>query len=84
MILQVSKGFFNWKDAIVAFRQHEKSACHKEAVEMLLTLPANMQNIGEMLSSTLAKEQTSIALPSQSTIKFVVSCKAGLWHQRTW
>ena len=59
MSLQVSKGFSNWKDGTVAFRQHEESACHKEAVEKMLTLPATTPNIGEMLSSTLAKEKAT-------------------------
>ena len=54
----MTKGFSNWKDATVAFPQHEESACHKEAVEML-TLPATTPNVGEMLSSTLAKEKAA-------------------------
>lgn len=37
MIGQVTKGYSNWKDAIVAFKKHEKSACHKEAVEMIIS-----------------------------------------------
>ena len=53
----MSKGFTNWKDATVAFRQHESSKCHKEAQEKLVTLPASSQDIGEMLSSSLAEEK---------------------------
>ena len=34
-----SKGFYNWKDAKVAFRNHEDSTIHRKSVEMLHTLP---------------------------------------------
>ena len=41
----------------MAFRQHEGSVCHKEAVEKLLTLPATTRDVGEMLVTTLAQER---------------------------
>ena len=30
----ISRGFTNWKDAMVAFNKHLKSDCHREAVEI--------------------------------------------------
>ena len=35
----ISKGFHNWKDATVAFNKHEKTGCHKDAVQMTVVLP---------------------------------------------
>ena len=57
--MQVSKGFFNWKDGTIAFRKHEKTLCHKEAVEKLLTLPSTTRDIGELLSSAHAQEKAA-------------------------
>ena len=55
--MQLTRGFTNWKDATSSFCQHEKSNCHKEAIEKVLTLPATTPDIAEMLSSTLAREK---------------------------
>ena len=57
LLIKVSKGFSNWKDATVAFHAHEKSLRHKEAVEMVLTLPATTRDVGELLSSAHAHEK---------------------------
>ena len=54
----MSRGFCNWKDRTIAFRNHENSLCHKEAVEkVLLTLPATTRDVGELLSSAHAREK---------------------------
>ena len=45
------------EDATSSFRHHENSLCHKEAVEKLLILPATTTDVGELLSSTLAKQK---------------------------
>ena len=37
----VTRGFQNWKLDTAAFRQHEISTFHKEAVERVITLPAH-------------------------------------------
>ena len=34
----VSKGFTNWKNALVIFQQHEKSACYRHAVSQMLQI----------------------------------------------
>ena len=52
-----SKGFYNWKDAKVAFRNHEDSAVHRKSVEMLYTLPRTTKDIGETLSESYANEK---------------------------
>ncbi len=48
----ISSGYTNWKDACVKFPNHESSRCHKT-----ITLPATTKDIGESLSSQLAKER---------------------------
>lgn len=53
----ISRGFQNWKDATIAFANHEKSGCHKLAVEAIITLPATTRDVSEMLSSAKAKER---------------------------
>ena len=46
----MTRGFSNWKDGTIAFRNHEKSTCHREAVEVIFTLPSTTRDIGEQLS----------------------------------
>ena len=53
----ISSGYTNWKDACVKFPNHESSRCHKDAVLKTVTLPATTQDVGELLSSHLAKER---------------------------
>jgi len=43
--------------ATTSFQQHEASACHKEAVERVFTLPSTTKDIGEALSSAHAQEK---------------------------
>ena len=54
--MQVTKGYSNWKDATVAFNKHEGSNCHREAVEVIVTLPATTVHIGVQLSQEYARE----------------------------
>ena len=56
--------FLKWKDGTIAFRKHEKSACHSEAVEVVVTLPATTRNVGELLSRqyTVQKQNNRQAL----------------------
>ena len=53
----ITRGYQNWKDATIAFRNHESSACHKDAVAVMITIPATHGDIGECLSSQLALEK---------------------------
>jgi hypothetical protein len=54
----ITRGYHNWKDAVVAFRKHEESKCHKEATDVMLTIPSQHQDCGVMLSNGLAREKT--------------------------
>ena len=56
MNILASKEYSNWKDATVAFKAHENSAYHHEAVYMIITLPATTMHIGTQLSRQYALE----------------------------
>ena len=43
----------------MSFKNHEVSACHREAVEVCVTLPATCEHIGEQLSTQFAEENKS-------------------------
>ena len=53
----ISTGFSNLKDATAKFTKHEACQCHKEAVLKAITLPTTTSDVGEMLSSLLARER---------------------------
>ncbi len=50
------KGYSNWKDATLRLRNHELSASHREAVDMIVHLPTTTQHIGQLLSRQYASE----------------------------
>ena len=52
----ISTEFSNWKDATANFSK-QGSLCHKDSVLKTITLPATTSDVGEMLSSQLAKER---------------------------
>ena len=45
-----TRGFSNWKDAKVAFKNHKKTSYHKEAVQAVVVVPASHQDCAELLS----------------------------------
>ena len=47
----VQRGFSYWKDATIAFKKHEMSDSHNEAVEVSIVLPTTCRDVGEMLSA---------------------------------
>ena len=49
--------FSNWKDATVGFANHKKSATHKCAVEVVLTLSQTHRDIEEILSTSHGSEK---------------------------
>lgn len=51
----VQRGLSYWKDATIAFKKHESSDCHKEAVEVSIVVPCVCPDVGEMLSSGHSK-----------------------------
>ena len=73
----MSKGYCNWKDATVAFKNHEKSGCHREAVEMILSLPATTMHIGTQLSRLYAIEMAR----NRKMLLKVLSCMKFLARQ---
>ena len=53
----VSRGYSNWKDAIMVYKKHEGSDCHKSSIEAIVTLPLQCKDIGEQLSNQVASEK---------------------------
>ena len=53
-----SNGFKNWKDATISFKNHEASASHKEALQMVMVIPATCSDVGEMLCREHATEKS--------------------------
>ena len=71
----ISKGFNNWKDASVKFKEHESSNCHKDSVVVTVDLPSFVKDIAETLQSELTKqkmENRQMLLKILSNIHFLV------------
>ena len=49
--------YMYWKEALTAFKRHVKSPCHWEAIEAVETLPAQVQDIGELLDASIQSEK---------------------------
>ena len=47
----ISKGFTYWKEEPEAFKTHQGSDCHREAVDALVVLPQCMKDVGELQSA---------------------------------
>ena len=59
----------------MAFKNHEKTSCHKEAVQAVAVVPASHQDCAELLSSIHAKEKADnrqLLHKLLSTIRFFV------------
>ena len=70
----ITHGFYNWKDAVVKYAQHETSKCHKEAVLKVITLPATTRDVAESLSAHHKHEKIKSRqcfLKILSTIRFL-------------
>lgn len=52
-----SSGFKNWKDATVRFKNHEASASHKTALQVVVVIPSTCPDVGDMLSRTHLQEK---------------------------
>ena len=61
-VTQVTQGFTNWKDGTVAFRSHEKSTSHCEAVEVIVTLPSTTRD------TQLSQQHASQKLKNQQAL----------------
>ena len=77
MNLQVERGFHNWKDGTIGFRKHEECASHKEAVKVMVVLPATTTDIGEHLSH----EHASQKLKNQQALYLIITCLRYLCRQ---
>ena len=66
----MSKGFSNWKDATTILKKHEQSSCHREAVEVTITLPATTRDVGEQLCQEHQKEKET----NRKMLLKVISC----------
>ena len=53
----VFAGFKNWKDGTVAFKDHQASAAHKTALQLVVDIPSSYADVGEMLSSEYTQEK---------------------------
>ena len=70
----LEKGFSYWKDATIAFKKHESSDSHKEAVQVSIVIPATCRDVGELLSSLLSqqkKENRECLVKILSNLKFL-------------
>ena len=70
----ISKGFNNWKDASVKFKEHESSNCHKDSVVVTVDLLSSVKDIAETLQSELTKqkmENIQMLLKILSNIRFL-------------
>ncbi len=73
-LFKVSTGYSNWKDATVAFKKHQESKTHREAVEAIVTLPKTTRDVGELLSDMHKKEKEiarDILSVILSTVRFL-------------
>ena len=52
-----SKGFKNWNDATVSFKNHEASASHKDALQVMVVIPSTCQDVSEILPQEHAREE---------------------------
>jgi len=48
-------GFKNWKDATISFRDHQSSAVHKTALQLVVDIPAS--DVGEVVSTNHARNK---------------------------
>ena len=70
----ISKGFNNWKDAGVKFKEHESSNCHKDSMIVTVDLPSSVKDIAETLQRELTKQKSEnrqMLLKILSNIRFL-------------
>ena len=70
----ISKGFNNWKDASVKFKEHESSNCHKDSMIVTVDLLSSVKDIAETLQRELTKQKSEnrqMLLKILSNIRFL-------------
>ena len=55
----ISKGFSYWKEATTAFKKHQSSDCHREAVQAIVIVPQQVRDVGELLSKAHQEEKAT-------------------------
>ena len=55
----IFNGFHTWKEAIRCLNAHEQTTTCERAVELLITIPETIRDVGEMLSSSLATKKNA-------------------------
>ena len=53
----IKTGFSKWVKATAVFKNHESSDCHKQAIQMTVTIPSTIKDVGEQLSTAHAQEK---------------------------
>ena len=53
----ISAGFTYWKEAVTACKRHMNSVCHREAIEAVVLLPRQVQDVGELLDASTQNEK---------------------------
>jgi len=56
----ITKGFTNWKEANKGFSKHQSSDCHKETIEAVCLLPAQLVGHVDELMSDETKQQKAM------------------------
>ena len=62
------------KNGTIAFKKHERSACHQESVEIMIVLPQTTKNIGELMAQQHAiqnRKNRDVLLCIIRSIKFL-------------
>ena len=56
----ITRGYHNWKDPTIAFRNQGSSPCHNQAVTVMITIPATHSDVGASLSSMHGNNEDSL------------------------
>lgn len=67
----MKRGFSNWKDGTISFKKHERSACHCEAVDVVVTIPSTTQDVGMQLSARQKEKKRQALYQIIISIKFL-------------
>ena len=73
----VSRGFTYWKEATIAFKEHQSSDCHKEATEAIVSLSEQVRDVGELLSEAHREEKAT----NRRMLLKILQCIRFLAHQ---
>ena len=55
----ISEGFSNWKKALLRFKEHQLSDCHKLAIDYQMNFPTTCGNVLEMFNNAAKKTMES-------------------------